>query len=79
MPIFEIVFLGFVVASFGIFALVLAGTAWYCRDLPGQTNEVKTVPERKVDTSVKRQPVETGVATATSVQAIGDEVRARAA
>ncbi len=32
MSTFEIGFLSFVVASFGAFAVVLAATAWHCRD-----------------------------------------------
>jgi hypothetical protein len=34
MSAFEIGFLSLFVTGFGLFALVLAGTAWYCRD-PG--------------------------------------------
>ena len=79
MPIFEIAFLGFVVASFGLFALVLAGTAWYCRDRPGRNDVVQAVPESRLDTRIKHRPFATGVPAATTVQVIEDEVHARAA
>jgi hypothetical protein len=36
MPVFDIVFLSFVVACFSLFGIVLAGTAWYCRDRPAK-------------------------------------------
>lgn len=34
MSAVETGFLSLVIASFGLFAVVLGGTAWYCRDNP---------------------------------------------
>jgi hypothetical protein len=41
MSAFEIGFLSFVVACFGLFAVVLGGTAWYCRDRPTKVVRVR--------------------------------------
>ncbi len=38
MSAFDTGFLSLVIASFGLFAVVLGGTAWYCRDNPRKSD-----------------------------------------
>ena len=42
MSAFDAGFLSLVIASFGLFAVVLGGAAWYCRDNPAKPDEQAT-------------------------------------
>jgi hypothetical protein len=37
---FDTGFLSFVIASFGLFAVVLGGASWYCRDNPREGDDL---------------------------------------